>query len=147
MRNIVKKAMAIAIAVSMTTSIATVGYNKIQAQETNKTVTFSVEKFTIGQGYVVEPVSVEVSDDMTISDVFEKVMNEKGIKYTGSKDYGYLYLQSIENADTGIIDIPEEIAKMPSYESSYEYEGETYTTSYSAPSNEKMMVIHSQTMV
>ena len=26
---------------------------------------------------------------------------------------------------------------MPSYESSYEYEGETYTTSYSAPSNEK----------
>ena len=137
MRNIVKKAMAIAIAVSMTTSIATVGYNKIQAQETNKTVTFSVEKFTIGQGYVVEPVSVEVSDDMTISDVFEKVMNEKGIKYTGSKDYGYLYLQSIENADTGIIDIPEEIAKMPSYESSYEYEGETYTTSYSAPSNEK----------
>ena len=38
---------------------------------------------------------------------------------------------------TGIIDIPEEIAKMPSYESSYEYEGETYTTSYSAPSNEK----------
>ena len=137
MRNTVKKAMAIAIAVSMTTSIATVGYNKIQAQETNKTVTFSVEKFTIGQGYVVEPVSVEVSDDMTISDVFEKVMNEKEIKYTGSKDYGYLYLQSIENADTGIIDIPEEIAKMPSYESSYEYEGETYTTSYSAPSNEK----------
>lgn len=137
MRNTVKKAIAIAIAVSMTTSIATVGYNKIQAQETNKTVTFSVEKFTIGQGYVVEPVSVEVSDDMTISDVFEKVMNEKEIKYTGSKDYGYLYLQSIENADTGIIDIPEEIAKMPSYESSYEYEGETYTTSYSAPSNEK----------
>lgn len=137
MRNTVKKAMAIAIAVSMTTSIATVGYNKIQAQETNKTVTFSVEKFTIGQGYVVEPVSVEVSDDMTISDVFEKVMNEKEIKYTGSKNYGYLYLQSIENADTGIIDIPEEIAKMPSYESSYEYEGETYTTSYSAPSNEK----------
>ena len=137
MRNTVKKAMSIAIAVSMTTSIATVGYNKIQAQETNKTVTFSVEKFTIGQGYVVEPVSVEVSDDMTISDVFEKVMNEKEIKYTGSKNYGYLYLQSIENADTGIIDIPEEIAKMPSYESSYEYEGETYTTSYSAPSNEK----------
>ncbi|WP_448902291.1 hypothetical protein [Eubacterium sp.] len=137
MRNTVKKAMAIAIAVAMTTSIATVGYNKIQAQETNKTVTFSVEKFTIGQGYVVEPVSVEVSDDMTISDVFEKVMNEKGIKYTGSKDDGYLYLKSIENADTGIIDIPEEIAKMPSYESSYEYEGETYTTSYSAPSNEK----------
>ena len=137
MKNTVKKAMAIAIAVSMTTSIATVGYNKIQAQETNKTVTFSVEKFTIGQGYVVEPVSVEVSDDMTISDVFEKVMNEKEIKYTGSKNYGYLYLQSIENADTGIIDIPEEIAKMPSYESSYEYEGETYTTSYSAPSNEK----------
>ena len=137
MKNTVKKAMAIAIAVSMTTSIATVGYNKIQAQETNKTVTFSVEKFTIGQGYVVEPVSVEVSDDMTISDVFEKVMNEKEIKYTGSKNYGYLYLQSIENADTGIIDIPEEIAKMPSYESSYEYEGETYTTSYSAPSNKK----------
>ena len=137
MKNTVKKAMAIAIAVSMTTSIATVGYNKIQAQETNKTVTFSVEKFTIGQGYVVEPVSVEVSDDMTISDVFEKVMNEKGIKYTGSKNNGYLYLQSIENADTGIIDISEEIAKMPSYESSYEYEGETYTTSYSAPSNEK----------
>lgn len=69
----------------MTTSIATVGYNKIQAQETNKTVTFSVEKFTIGQGYVVEPVSVEVSDDMTISDVFEKVMNEKEIKYTWFK--------------------------------------------------------------
>ena len=41
MRNTVKKAMSIAIAVSMTTSIATVGYNKIQAQETNKTVTFS----------------------------------------------------------------------------------------------------------
>ena len=58
-------------------------------------------------------------------------------KYTGSKNNGYLYLQSIENADTGIIDISEEIAKMPSYESSYEYEGETYTTSYSAPSNEK----------
>ena len=39
--------MAIAIAVSMTTSIATVGYNKIQAQETNKTVTFSVESLQL----------------------------------------------------------------------------------------------------
>ena len=69
MKNTVKKAMAIAIAVSMTTSIATVGYNKIQAQETNKTVTFSVEKFTIGQGYVVEPVSVQKTMDIYICKV------------------------------------------------------------------------------
>lgn len=147
MRNTVKKAMAIAIAVSMTTSIATVGYNKIQAQETNKTVTFSVEKFTIGQGYVVEPVSVEVSDDMTISDVFEKVMNEKEIKYTGSKDYGYLYLQSIENADTGIIDIPEEIAKCLLMKVHMSMKEKLIQHHIQLRQMKKMMVIHSQTMV
>ena len=65
------------------------------------TVTMTVERITIGQGYLVSPVQVEIQNGDTVDTVFKRVMDAKGFKYD---DNGYL--ASIENADTGKINIP-----------------------------------------
>lgn len=72
------------------------------------TVTMTVERITIGQGYLVSPVQVEIQNGDTVDTVFKRVMDAKGFKYD---DNGYL--ASIENADTGKINIPAEISAMP----------------------------------
>lgn len=76
------------------------------------TVTVTVEKLTIGQGYLVEPMQVEIQNGDTVAAVFERVMKLKGITYPSTEgQYGF-YLGSIDNADTGIINIPKEISDM-----------------------------------
>lgn len=68
----------------------------------------SVEKFTIGQGYLVEPREISISEGEKVSSVFERLMKEEGItpiiEYNSS--YGW-YLSGIENADNGNINVPE----------------------------------------
>lgn len=112
MYKVTKKLVAMLLALTMMFSVAVI--SPAADANVSGTVTFTVERFTIGQGYLVEPVQVEVKDGDTAATVFETVMKLKGITYpSAASDYGF-YLSSINNADTGVIDIPNEISSMPS---------------------------------
>ena len=159
MNKVTKKLMTAALSLAMVFSVVTASPVKaeeitseadvtqeIVTTETNTaetttepvsgTATITVEKFTIGQGYLVEPTKIEFKSGDTVASVFEKVMDLKGYTYDANSNWGF-FLNSIDNADTGVIDIPAEISALPSYTSSYEYDGQTYTNEYAAPSNEK----------
>lgn len=71
------------------------------------TVTISIEKFVIGQGYVVEPTRMLVKKGAQVSDVFEAVMKQENKKYELSA-YGY-YIDAIEDKDRGEIKVSEKI--------------------------------------
>ena len=106
------------------------------AGEKKATVVFSIEKFTIGQGYLVLPIQVEMETDASVADVFLKVAQERGITYKSDETAYTFFLRSIYHADTGIINIPKEISQMPPYQFSFG-SGEEDQIVYNAPSNEK----------
>lgn len=113
MNKVTKKLMAMLLSLVMVFSVAVTSPAAVEST-TAATVTFTVEKFTIGQGYLVEPVEVQIKDGDTVATVFETVMKLKGITYPSTaSDYGF-YLSSINNADSGVINIPSEISSMPS---------------------------------
>ena len=65
----------------------------------------SVEKFTIGQGYLIEPCEVTFTRGEKASQVIERVLKTNGYAYT--LDGGdYWYLTGIKNADSGQVKVP-----------------------------------------
>ena len=130
-----KRILSIVCAIALALSIVVMPANTQAAAAKAQSVYFTAEKLTIGQGFLIEPTKVEIKDGDTVQSVFEKVMKDNGIEYGASTQYGF-YLQGINNADSGKIDIPKQISAMPDYVSSYEWDGQTYTTTYKAPSNE-----------
>lgn len=122
MKRIIKKITVILLLMSLLAGSVSVNASA------KKYATITVEKITIGQGFVVEPTKVEIEDGDTIRTIFERVSKEKGIEYTADMTYGF-YLTGIKNADNGSVDIPSEISKLPSYDTGY-------GLVYSAPSNE-----------
>lgn len=76
------------------------------------TIYFTVEKFTIGQGYLIEPCQVTISEGEKLSDVTERVLKEKGYGYNaGPGSWGW-YLDGIKNADTRKVKVPSCITKI-----------------------------------
>ena len=103
----------------------------VNAQVTaKKSVYFTVEKLTIGQGLLVEPVKVDMEDGDTVAHIFGKVMAAKGMGYDAGDDISSFYLTNIKKADSGKIDIPKAIATMPDYIDTYN------SKTYKAPTNE-----------
>ena len=106
-----------------------------QTPAASNSVTVSVEKSTLGQGFIVEPTAVQLKSGDTAKTVTERVLNSNGIKFKASKEnsVGY-YLSGIEDPGRGKINPPEflktQIAaqdititedKTPDYLSEYDY--------------------------
>lgn len=77
------------------------------------TAVISIEKFTLGQGYILIPSVVPLEDHATVDSVLHQVSSECGISLKFNTSYGYLtYVEDRENT---ILDIPafilEEMAK------------------------------------
>ena len=126
MNKVTKKILTLLMAVTLVVGMFTTTY----ADETKKiNVTFTIERFTIGQGFLVEPVTVQVNEGAAAKDVLEEVAKEKNLTINLSS-YGY-YIDSISYADTGVINIPESIQKMPSIDVDYGYGNQHYD----APTN------------
>lgn len=67
---------------------------------------FSVEKFTIGQGYLIEPCEVSITDGEPLSAVAERVLKANGYEpIVADTGYGW-YLAGIKNANSGIVKVP-----------------------------------------
>ena len=65
----------------------------------------SVEKFTIGQGYLIEPCEVSITDGEPLSAVTERVLKANGYEPMVTFSYGW-YLEGIKNADSGFVKVP-----------------------------------------
>ena len=77
----------------------------------------TVEKFTIGQGYLIQPTKVDFKEGDTYENVLKKLLKENGYTYDATeveKD-GYFYLKTINNADSGKVKVPTCIQKMDGY--------------------------------
>ncbi|WKY44692.1 DUF4430 domain-containing protein [Eubacteriaceae bacterium ES2] len=68
-----------------------------------KTITIDVERFTIGQGFYVEPVTLSITDGMTARDAIEKLLGADNLV----GEVGYL--RAVVGADTGSVAIPDYI--------------------------------------
>lgn len=115
MNQVTKRIVAAILSLVMVLSVAVVPTKAADAQSTTakSTVTVTVERLTIGQGFLVSPTRVEISEGDTVATVFEKVMALKGITYPSTEgSYGF-YLNAINNADTGVLNIPAEISALP----------------------------------
>lgn len=134
MNKLTKKILSVVVAMAMILSTMTVTF-----AEDAKTiqVTMTIERLTIGQGFLVEPITVEVEagegeEGPTVKDVLEKVAQERDIYLNSSVgQYGYS-LDSISYADTGVLNIPQKILDMPSIDVDY---GEYGSYHYDAPTN------------
>lgn len=71
-------------------------------------VTIDIERFTLGQGYYIEPVKIPYEEGDTAASITMKLFQRYGIEFknTGSVEGGDFYLAAIKDADTGSIDIP-----------------------------------------
>ena len=129
MNKVSKKILSLVLVLALVVSTMTVTF----AEANDKvTVTVTIERFTIGQGYLLKPTSVEVDKDASVKDVLEKAAQENNIKLNATtSSYGY-YLDSISYADTGVVNIPESISSMPGIDADY---GGGYTVHYDAPTN------------
>lgn len=78
------------------------------------TVYVSVERFTVGQGYVIEPEVMHFKKGDYYSDILCRLLDEKGYKYSVETNTSYgFYFKGIDNADTGVLNIPLCIRNMP----------------------------------
>ncbi len=68
-------------------------------------VTISAEKFTLGQGYLKEPVRVKLEEGDTVATVTARFLGEGNYKLTGSIDSSF-YLVGIRDDSTDEIQIP-----------------------------------------
>lgn len=78
-----------------------------------KYVYITVEKFTIGQGCIVEPTRVEIEEGDTVAHVFDRVMKSHNIDYQkdGNIEQNF-YLSAICKTDTGNVQIPKSVKEL-----------------------------------
>lgn len=121
----------IVLALGIIAAVCLVMWIKVYAANTI-TVYFTVEKFTIGQGYLVEPEKVTVKKGTNCAQLFDQVLKEHGYTYEASgSTTSSFYLRSIHNADTGnngYTNIPECVQNMGNY-------GDGNGTSIAPPTN------------
>ncbi|MCR5737184.1 MAG: hypothetical protein K6G64_06000 [Eubacterium sp.] len=126
MKKITSRILSVLLAMILTVSVISVVPTKAETKVA-KAAYLTIEKFTLGQGFLVYPTKVEITEGDTIKTVLDKVAKEEKIDlvYT-TTEYG-TYLSGIKNADSGKVNIPSEISAMGEFES--------YGTKYPAPTN------------
>lgn len=92
----------------MVTTLTMTGVQNVQAA-TNKAIV-AIEKFTIGQGYLIEPTEVSFEEGDTVQDVVYEELDKAGYTYEGPG-----YLNYINQADSGKLNIPSYIQNMGDY--------------------------------
>ncbi|MBU5294566.1 DUF4430 domain-containing protein [Anaerosalibacter bizertensis] len=70
------------------------------------TITFALERFTLGQGYFVEPMEVPIYKGENCRDILDRILGKENV--IGKYDY----VEAIKGADKGEINIPEELLSM-----------------------------------
>lgn len=103
-------ATVLAVIIFLTGSIHPM--SKVKAAE-KQVVYISLEKFTIGQGYIAEPKPIEIAEGETVSNVLLRFLVKEGLEAISNNSIYGFYLAGIKNADTGNGHIPLCIQNMP----------------------------------
>lgn len=117
-RKNISKIVSVVLVTALTVSVAGFGSRTTRAEEKNGitdvkgNVVVSVEKFTIGQGFVLQPVLVEYSGETSVAQIFDKAMKQAGKEYTATTTAYGMYVSAIKNADNGNVNIPAAISAM-----------------------------------
>lgn len=77
-------------------------------QPKTKTITLSIEKFTLGQGYIQTPIQIEVEEDDNLAAITTGLLGRGNYKNTGTVDKQF-YLSGIKDNDTSEANIPQYI--------------------------------------
>ncbi|MDR0958893.1 MAG: DUF4430 domain-containing protein [Propionibacteriaceae bacterium] len=97
----------VAVVACLVATVAFVsGTSPAQAASEGPVVYLSVEKFTTGQGYILEPVEVPLTEGMTVAEVLEKALADAGLasRHDGSAVLGGDYLLVAIEDPTGSSD-------------------------------------------
>ena len=72
-------------------------------------VTVAIEKFTIGQGYLVEPVLVEITEGESTAQILDRVLGKNGLRYdnTGSVDSSFYLSWILDEKGSLTAEFPE----------------------------------------
>lgn len=104
-----KKRMLGAVLAASVLGVCAAGAPWAGAEETAGHVTFTVEKFTLGQGYVVEPVETAFTAEDTVASLMDKVL---GADHYKAPDGAWgKYLTSIRDEGEAPLQIPAYIQK------------------------------------
>lgn len=71
-------------------------------------VTVSMEKFTLGLGYIIEPVKVPIYEGTTVAKIITDLLGKGNYTNTGSVESGF-YLASVKDDDTREQNVPQYI--------------------------------------
>ena len=82
------------------------------ASEKIGTVTLSIEKFTIGQGYLIEPTQVVLHEGDTCANLVKDILKNNNYEIEAPTTSNGWYLSGIKNADNGKTKIPDVIKNM-----------------------------------
>lgn len=107
-----KKSFALFLSVLLIFSVmnSTVSFatNEKQSNEKDGFVIISVEKFTLGQGYYIEPIKVPFSQGEKVGQVVARVLGS-GNYNNGVDEENIVYLSNIKDNDTSPVQIPQYI--------------------------------------
>ncbi len=112
MRKFTNKFIAAVLAFAMVFSVA---ITPAKADVAKKYAYLTIEKFTLGQGYVLEPTKVELKDNDTYQSVIERACADNKLELVKKESWGTIYISEIKNADTGLVNIPKKISNMEPY--------------------------------
>ena len=115
MRKVLGRIIALVAVIALSLTVAQ-GYVAKAADETI-TVYVTIEKTSIGQGYLVEPARLVVPEGTTAMEAIQKAANDGTFYNYELKFDGYGYISGIAEADDGVIDIPDSISNLAPYTS------------------------------
>lgn len=88
----------------------TVIYEGAQDGETIGKSVWCVEAFTVGGGYIIPPVEIDITEGVSCAEILDKLLTDYNIEsvYTGSIENGY-YLSTVKNLQNFSPKIPDEL--------------------------------------
>lgn len=106
MKHQKRKVTAMLLALMMVITMLPLG---VLAEGGTKTVTVSIEKFVLGQGYIMEPTMVTVPEDATVEAAINQALTQTG--HTANITAGYYgsYIAGVTDPNRGEVQVPQKI--------------------------------------
>lgn len=106
MKHRKRKVTAMLLALIMVITMLPLG---VLAEGGTKTVTVSIEKFVLGQGYIMEPTMVTVPEDATVEAAINQALTQTGhTANITADDYGS-YIAGVTDPNRGEVQVPQKI--------------------------------------
>ena len=106
MKHRKRRVTAMLLALMMVITMLPLG---VLAEGGTKTVTVSIEKFVLGQGYIMEPTMVTVPEDATVEAAINQALTQTGHTANITADYYGSYIAGVTDPNRGEVQVPQKI--------------------------------------